>query len=510
MRLPQFADTIVVGGGTTGAVVAGLLAEHSDERVLVLEAGPDYGPADGGGWPPDLLDAAALGYTADWGYTSEQTYQDRVIAFERARVIGGCSAHNGCAAIWGSRVDYDGWAARGLAGWATDDLLPLFREANRRMRVRTYEPAEITPFQAACLEAAAAAGVPVAADLNDLGQDVGMAASPVNIADGVRWNTAFAYLDPVRHRPNLTIIGGAAVSHLLLKANRVRGAAVLTPNGIETVAAGRVVVSGGAYGSPVVLQRSGIGDPEELRTAGAEPRHALPGVGKNLHDHPSVSVMFGGTVALERRMVEFAAERWMPEEQTIAKLRSPLYPDGAAGFDLHLYPVGGPAPDGDGWRWRFPVACMTPRSRGSVELRSADPNDAPRIDHAYQSDPDGFDTSVLAAGLELARTIASQPPLRDLLGEELGPGPAVNDRNAAAAWVRRTGQHYYHPVGTCAMGPAGDPMAVCDARGKVHGLDNLFVADCSIVPVIPRANTNIPAVVVGERVGRGLLGQDGT
>ena len=180
MSQPARADTVVVGGGTAGSVVAGLLAGASDERILVLESGPDYGPRDRGRWPADLLDARALGYSHDWAYASADTYVDRVVKFERARVIGGCSAHNGCAAIWGSRVDYDGWADLGLHGWSADELLPLFDRAATRLRVRNYRPDEITPFHQACLAAAAHVGIPNDADLNDLDQDEGMAASPVN------------------------------------------------------------------------------------------------------------------------------------------------------------------------------------------------------------------------------------------------------------------------------------------------------------------------------------------
>src|SRR4051794_30224991 len=183
MGVPREADTVVIGGGTAGAVVAGLLAEKSDERVLVLEAGPDFGPFDSGRWPAALLDARALGYTHDWGYASGRTYANRIVKFERARVIGGCSSHNGCAAIWGSRVDYDGWANRGLNGWSMNELLPLFESATSRLRVRHYAADEITPFQQACLAAARTAGLPLTDDLNDLDQDQAIAASPVNIVD---------------------------------------------------------------------------------------------------------------------------------------------------------------------------------------------------------------------------------------------------------------------------------------------------------------------------------------
>jgi len=506
MEIPRYADTVVIGGGTSGAVVAGLLAERSEQSVLVLEAGPDFGVADSGRWPADLKNASALGVSCEGGYDSEATYPDRIVPFERAKVMGGCSSHNGCAAIWGSRLDYDGWAAMGLPGWSTNELLPLFREANRRMRVTTYRPGQITPFQQACLDAAAAAGVPMSADLNDLDEEVGMAASPVNIFEGIRWNTAFAWLDPARPRPNLTVVGNAPVSRVVLDGGRAAAVEGVGPDGPFRVACGRAVVSGGTYESPAVLMRSGIGDGDELTRAGIEPLHHLPGVGRNLHDHPSVSIAHAGTPELERRMATFGAANWMPEEQTIAKLRSSAHPAGEPGFDLHLYPVGGPAPGGaDGWRWVFPIACMTPRARGSVRLRPGDPQARPVIDHRYLQDPDGHDRAVLRAGLELAREIIGQSPLRELVGPETAPGPGIGGA-ALARWIDGTVAHYYHPVGTCAMGPDGDPMAVTDARGRVHGLDNLYVADCSIAPVIPRANTNIPAVVIGQRIAGHLLG----
>jgi choline dehydrogenase len=506
MSIPHEVDIVVIGGGTAGSVVAGLLAEQSDERVLVLEAGPDYGPFADGWWPKDLLDARALGYSHDWRYTSRDTYPNRVVNFERAMVIGGCSAHNGCAAIWGSRLDYDGWEARGLDGWSMNELLPVFARAMSRLRVHYYGDEEVTPFQRAALEAAAASGIPLTDDLNDVDDDEGMAPSPVNIVDGTRWNTAFAYLDPVRDRPNLTVVGNCVVDRLTIADARVTGVRYIGPDGPETVSAARVVVAGGTYGSPAVLLRSGIGDPDELRLLGVEPTVPLPGVGRNLHDHPAVMVTFRGTSELERMMTEFAANQWMPEEQIIAKIRSRHYPAAERGFDLHLYPVGGPDTTTEtGWHWFFPIACMTPRSRGSVTLRSADPRQEPRIEHCYISDPEGHDCTVLSDGVRIAREVTNQPELRRLLGQELTPGPDVDDEAVIERWIEESVTHYYHPVGTCAMGVAGDPGAVTDAKGRIHGLENAFVADCSIMPVIPRANTNVPAVVIGERIAEWLL-----
>lgn len=499
---PSFADTIVLGGGTAGAAVAGVLADQTDQSVLLLEAGPDYGPYDPTAWPADLLDASDLAESHAWGYDSGATYAQRVIAFQRARVIGGCSSHNGCAAIWGHRADYDGWAALGNTGWGTDDLLPVFESVNERMRVRIPAHEEVTPYHAAMLRAAEAAGIPRVADLNNLDESVGMAPSPSNIWNGVRWNSAFAYLDPVRQKGNLTVIGDTLADRLLISGDRVTGVRVIGPNGPVTIEAGRVVVSGGTYGSPTVLLRSGIGDASALRGAGITPVVDLHGVGENLHDHPAVYLQFPGTDELKAQMRAFGETNWLPEEQTIAKLRSSRCTEA---FDIHIYPEGSPyATNSDGWSFIMPVACMTPKSRGRLSLASIDPDVPPVLDHGYLNDVDGADRFVIADGVEIGRTITSQPELRALIGEELAPGPAIRTRAELERWIDDVVVHYYHPVGTCKMGPSSDGTAVVDPRGRIHGLQNAYVADCSVMPVVPRANTNIPAAVVGERIARWL------
>jgi choline dehydrogenase len=501
--LPKFADIVVIGGGTAGAAVAGLLAEQSEQSVLLIEAGPDYGAFGAGQWPLELVDAGAIPLTHDWGYHSGNQYAPRVVDFARARVIGGCSSHNGCAAIWGSSVDYDGWAALGNPGWSTDELRPIFRAGSERLRVRIPEPAEITPFQRVSLDAAADTGIPRVADLNNLDENLGMAPSPVNIVNGVRWNTAFAYLDPVRERANLTIAGDSPCERLETKSGRVNAVVVAGREASVRIEAGRVVVAAGTYGSPAILMRSGIGDPAELRAAGISPTHELAGVGRNLHDHPRVTLGYAGTRELEAMMAAFARDHWMPEEQTIAKARSSRC---NRGFDLHIYPVGGPdRTTPTGWRWTIEVACMTPRSRGALRLTSANLDAPPILDHRYLSDPDGEDLLVLADGVALAREIAAKPALASLAGAEISPGGSIASRAEVEAFVRANCLHYYHPVGTCRMGPVGDRSSVVDSRGKIHGLDNAYVADASIMPVIPRANTNVPALVVGERIARWIL-----
>ena len=496
-ELPTHAATVIAGGGTSGAALAGKLVEASSESVLVLEAGPDYGAFDRATWPPELLDARIIPLSHDWGFHSGDAFPGRVVDYTRARVIGGCSSHNGCAAIVGSRLDYDGWEAAGCRGWGMAAMAPVFTEVLERMRVRRYPADEVVPFQQVFLDAAPAVGLPVVSDLNDWTQDVGIAASPVNVADGVRWNAAFAFLDPVRDRPSLRIVGDTTVVRVLLRGERVTAVEVVHRGRRERIECDRVVLTGGAYGSPGVLERSGVGDPAVLRVAGVDVVHELPGVGANFHDHPAVTLSYRGGPAADAAMAAFGASHYLPEEQVIAKAASRLCEQG---FDLHLFPVSEMVPAG-GWRWQQWVSCLTPRSRGSVHIQSADPGAAPAIDPRYCSDPEGLDRAVMVDGVRIARELAGTEPARSFLGGEHDPAPA-------GELVDTRVEHYSHPVGSCRMGAADDPLAVVDPGLRVRGLEGVYVADCSVIPAIPRGNTNLPAVAIGVRAAQ-LLSDPG-
>lgn len=471
MTIPASAEVVVAGGGTAGAVVAARLAEAGRD-VLVLEAGPDPGPFGDPRWPADLVDATRLGTSYDWGFDSGATYADQVVRFERARVIGGCSAHNGAVQTWGHRRDYDDW---GIPGWTADDLLPHFRRASETLRVRTYEVGELTPWQRAWYEAAPAAGLPHLADLNDLDETVGIAPESVNVVDGVRWNAAFAYLDPVRER--LTVAGDALVDRVLVERGRARGVVLADGTRVE---AGVVVIAGGTFCTPAILQRSGVGPPGELRRLGIPVEAPLAGVGANLHDQPFVLVTWEGSDEIRAAM---DGGGWMPDEQVMAKAASSADP---GVFDLHLLPYSPTHLAGGRRTFHAGVACLRPRSRGAVTLAGRDPAVLPLVDHRFLTDEEGHDAAVLAEGVELLREIAAQPAMRRLVGRELDVAEGIDC--------------YWHPVGTCRMGPAGDPGAVVDARGQVHGLEGCYVADCSVIPSVPRATTGLPAVVIGERV----------
>jgi len=495
-------DTVVVGAGTAGAVVAGRLAAGSTtERTLLLEAGPDYGPAGSGRWPHDLLDAASSPlWSHDWGYTGE--FGGQVIHFNRARVVGGCSAHNACAVVFGSRLDYDGWAAAGNPGWSARELVPLFAAAWKQLRVRRVGLGELTPFQRACRDAIVVNGIPAVADFNDLDQNAGVAPFPVNIDGTTRVNSAFGYVDPVRGR--LLVAGDAPVERVLIRGGRVVGVVVRDGRRLAEIGALRVVLCAGAYGSPAILLRSGIGPAGELVAIGVKPALDLPGVGRNLHDQPCLDVGYEGSTDLIQQMERHRLETgWQPHEQVLAK-----FPSAGCrqGFDLHIYPVGGRVKDASQWFWILGVACLTPLSRGSVRLTGPGLDDQLVIDHRYLSDSGGYDRARLAEGVERVREVAQVPELRRLLGRETRPGPDVSGRAAIERFLDHAAVHYYHPAGSCKMGPPTDPDSVVDSEGRVHGIEGLYVADASLMPAVTSGNTNMPTAVIGERIARSLLG----
>ena len=421
--------------------------------------------------------------THAWGYDSGSLYPGRVLPFDRARVIGGCSSHNGCAALWGSRADYDGWVAAGCAGWATEELLPLFAEVSRRMSVRSGDDAEVGPYHRAILAAFESLGIPRVHDLNDVDADIGAAPFAANIRDGIRWNAAFAYLDPVRDQANLAIVGDAIVDRVELRPGASARVHAIRDGRALVIEAGRVVLTAGAYGTPAILLRSGIGPARDLEQLGIDVVLDLPGVGGNLHDHPMAELDFSGTPALTAALADAASRGFVPEEQTLAKLRSSTCREA---FDLHLAPVAAVSPLSLlAGRVLLAVACMAPLSRGRPLARSQDPEQMPVIDHGYLRDPDGADLEVIVDGVRIARELARTEPLASLIGHETGALAGLEDE-ALREGIRGTHGHYYHPVGTARMGREDDPRSVCDASGRVLGAGQLWVGDCALIPTIPQ------------------------
>ncbi len=520
-------DVVVVGAGTAGCVLAARLSEQPGRRVALIEAGPDFGLADGGGWPAEIAgDRWVAHETAfDWGYHAPLS--GRPQPYLRGRVVGGSSAINALGINWGLRQDYDGWAARGLDGWDFEGLLPAFRRVERLVEdegTGPVEPADAergragalpvtrierrSPYLDAVAAACERAGLPLV-DPAGPNAKVGYGAMTRNAIGGRRVHAAAAYLDPARDRPNLDILADTEVDRIEWAGGRAASLAVRGPDGPATIEADRIVLAAGAVGSPILLQRSGIGPAEVVRAAlgpGA-PLHELPGVGRRLLDHYGVRVAFVASGGARARLEAAGGVR---RASITARLTSDpaleaydITVSAAQDLDglLPVERVEGAAEDA--LVLPFIAWHVQPRSVGRVEIRSADPAEPPLIDHGFGAHED---IESLARGIEWARERARDPALAPWLASELEPGAAVEGA-ALREWVRGHLSFYFHAVGTCAMGPAEEPDAVVDATGRVRGFENLYVADASVMPSIPRGMIHLSVYAVAEKLAEAYARQ---
>ena len=528
-------DYVVVGAGSAGCIIARRLAERTEARVLLLEAG-----ADDRHWTVRMPGGVGAHYERDsrfnWHFsTTPQTHLDnRQLYQPRGKGLGGTSSINGMVFLRGHPLDYEMWTQQGATGWSYAEVLPYFKRLERfeqgaddyrggdgPVGVRREEL--LGPLEQAFLEAGAQAGHPWTDDVNGRQQE-GFSRFDMNIDGGVRANTAHAYLWSGATRSNLSVVTGALVHRVVLESGRAVGLECSIRGQTQRVGVEQeLILSAGVFGSPQILMLSGIGPAEHLRDRGVDVNLDLSGVGANLHDHCEMHIQhrctqpvsLNGYLRLDRKV--WAGLRWFLFKSGVCAVnqsatgaflcsnQAVAHPD----VQFHFYPcffMG----DGD-WAVRhnehgymIGAGPVRPTSRGNVRLRSSNPAEPLAIDPNLLATEE--DRQTMRDGLELARETLAQTAFHPYDAGEARPGPEVKSAGEIDTYIRQNAFSAYHSVSTCKMGAEHDREAVVDAQGRVYGIEALRVADASIIPSMVSSNTNAPCMMIGEKIADAILG----
>lgn len=528
-------DYVIVGAGSAGCVLANRLTEDPEVKVLLLEAGPRDHWWDWRLHMPSALSYPMQSRTYNWDYHTvpQETLGGRRMHWPRGRVLGGSSSINGMAYVRGHALDYERWAADpALAHWDYAHVLPYFRKAESRdkgadayhggegpLRVSTGRCRN--PLYRAFIEAGVQAGYPLTEDQNGYRQE-GFGSMDMTVSGGRRWSTAMAYLRPAQKRPNLTVQTGAMTTRILLEGRQARSVEWVGRRGqVTKVRAEReLILSGGPINSPQLLMLSGIGDADELRAAGVDPVHHLPGVGKNLQDHLEIYVqqeslqpitLYGALnplakirIGLEWYLLKsgLGATNHFEAGGFIRSRAGIKHPD----LQYHFLPMAvrydGRNPS-DRHGYQAHVGPMRSRSTGFLRLKNNDPRQHPIIDPRYMSHPEDWEE--MRAAVRLTREIFAQPAFDPFRGAELAPGPEVRTDAEIDAWIAQHCESAYHPSCSCKMG--SDAQSVVDGECRVIGLEGLRVVDSSIMPSIVSGNLNAPTIMIAEKAADMIRGR---